>query len=356
MAGLLLGASWLTKETVIYLFPLLAGVCLVGMWKKKPGILLVEIAVGIGFGTVLAAEAALYQHKTGDALFRIHETQRNFEQCKENFFYEDSPAYGWRGSTYGKALWRRLAIDGLPTILLDPKYLCLGLLALAAAIFGRLRGTPNIVLVSLWFMSLLVLFNCGSTSLQTYRPLVLNSRYYYMLVLPAALLLGGFANHLLGSGSSEADLPARRRLRSAAIILAGTGFAFAAAAIATSLYLSLTAYAQHRALADALARVPQGVAIVTDFRSVADVSYYLVGVPEPVPSVVTAFEGSTVPPPDGSFVLINRPTLSFLGSRYGYAIPLVFAQNLPSWRRVWAEKGVELYEVTAATMTNPQAP
>src|SRR5262249_31284218 len=97
-AGLALGVSWLTKETVVFVLPFVATYLVWHAWRSREARVLILGLAG-AFAAVVVVESLLYGAATGDVLFRAHQTERNFEMQHMWFFSEGSD-YGWTGGGY----------------------------------------------------------------------------------------------------------------------------------------------------------------------------------------------------------------------------------------------------------------
>ena len=91
----------------------------------------------------MAIEMALFHFASGDALLRLHGTEKNYDQAAIWFFDPSSPYFGWQSGGYGKAMIKRLFIEGPKQLLTTdtpgslPAFAVLGLAW--AALFSRER-------------------------------------------------------------------------------------------------------------------------------------------------------------------------------------------------------------------------
>jgi hypothetical protein len=197
IAGLSFGASWLNKETVLYTVPFCAALMALSIGRRSPGGLAVWTGVASGALIVFATESVAYGLNTGDLLFRFHETERNYTQNAKYFFTEGS-VYGWKaGESFAGAVLRRLLVTGPEIIFLNRQALYLPLFAAAATIYGALCRDRRFLIPSLWFWSLVLMFNFASSSTETYRPLVLFNRYLLPVFLAATVSAAGLLASLL---------------------------------------------------------------------------------------------------------------------------------------------------------------
>jgi hypothetical protein len=191
-AGLALGVSWLCKETVAYLAPFCFLWLLMTVRRDRDRAIALWAGVAAGAASVLLAEAAIYYAAWGDPLFRIHEMERNYRQWTNGFFTEGSD-FGWaQGTDYRRALIDRLFVSGPRQVLFAAPFYGLPGIGLVAAVLARARADRRFALPGLWLLSLVVMFNFGSSSTRAYVPLPLFHRYFYLEVFPAAVLAAGF--------------------------------------------------------------------------------------------------------------------------------------------------------------------
>jgi len=266
--------------------------------RAWPGLL----ACGLAGLAVLGAEAATYAAKTGDPLFRFHELARNFEQCRENFFYADSPAHGWPEGGYASAVMTRLAVAGPKQLLFARPTLGLGCLALVAGLALWRRGDAVAGPIIAWLVLLGLAFNFGSTSLSEYRPVVPASTYFYPIVLPACLLCGAAATTWIGSRIVRASF---------AMFIAIAGL--------LSLAVNLRDREPMAAIRACAAAVPEGARVAIDFRGTTSWAYARTGTPAVGDDMRSLDEIQD--PDDVDFVVVRRGTLAFLKANYRYRPP-----------------------------------
>jgi hypothetical protein len=202
-AGLLLGVSWLCKETVAYLAPFCAIWLLLMVRESGRSTVMLWAGVAGGAASILLGEAAAYYATVGDPLFRLHEMERNYRQWPNGFFTEGS-VFGWpRGMDYKAALIDRLFVSGPSRILFDPTFYSLPAIGLTGTIIAWARGYRRFVVPGLWLASLVLMFNFASSSTTSYVPLALSHRYLYLEIFPAIVLASGFLWGVVASTRSR---------------------------------------------------------------------------------------------------------------------------------------------------------
>jgi 4-amino-4-deoxy-L-arabinose transferase-like glycosyltransferase len=321
-AGALLGCSWLAKETVVLMAPAFAVVALVApdattkaRWRTAAAAIAVFLAV-------VACESWVYARITGDWMFRAHELARNFEQCRENFWYQASRSTQASSLGIGGGLLDRLAVVGPSAILLCRPSLGIGVVSIGAAAFARWRGHRTMTVALAWLAMLALAFNFGSTSPSAYRPIPPFSTYLYALILPGCLVVAGMLGRELESARA---LPGsgRRAIAPLACIVA-----LAAAYAAASVALVQRNARASEDLREAARVIPSCARVATDCSSRLTLSLYLTGRPDIAPSVGAFDDPSSVA--SAEYVVLAPERVHSLHDRYGYELPGAVRQ-LDDW-------------------------
>ena len=343
LAGLLLGYSWLCKETLAYAAPFF--VFLMVRERRRIGeVWGLWAGVAAGSVGVLVAEAIVYFQATGDWLHHLHETERTYER------YEISFSVVRPGDEGGhlRAIIRRLVYTGPWTILFNPRLGYLPLLGGIAAVHAAVRADRRFLVPSVWLVSLALMFNFASSSFAEYVPLLLFDRYLYPLLLPATVLLAGFlVSPLHGWQTMPADLRRERGFWSGAAVI------FVLLTFAWQNRENRSFSADWTAEVETVAELVQpGDRIYTDAHSILGLDFFW-SYPEDLDAV--NFEGmaSGDDVPAGAYVLVNRAYLDYLQRYSGwwptttnpYARP-PFVDDPPStWEVVWSGGNGILYAV-----------
>jgi 4-amino-4-deoxy-L-arabinose transferase-like glycosyltransferase len=332
--GLAFGLSWLCREFVVYSIPFVA-ICLgrgLARASRLRAPLLILVASTLAVPTI---ESWIYWRHTGDLLFRLHETERNYREYTAWFFREGS-LVGWAAGGYWRALFVRLARDGPVAIFLDRELGMVTSAAGLAAIYatrGRLRP---FLFPAVWFLSLALMFNFASTSLFAYQPLFLTGSYLYPVLMPAVALTAGLIDVLLGpEGTSSSEVGRERRfwgaVVAAAVVLACCG----------GIYHDLRAGPGSPVERELASRLSPADPIETDSRTASVLRFFW---RYPATTNLHDFEHlreDEVPP--GSLVLLNRMREDALRQDYGYDLPDFYARPPRSWVLEWSGSGAELY-------------
>lgn len=337
LSGLFFGLSWLCKESIAYLalFFVIAMIWLTYKEKRNYVLFIFSGLTAIG---VLLAESLIYWRFTEDFFYRFHELERNYEVTKTWFFYKGS-IMGWITGSYWLALVKRL-LKGPLIIFANTNFGLVTLSALVACGYAAFRRMKQFAFLGLWFISLVLMFNFASSSLTSYRPLPLFDRYMYMLLFPAVLLTAGLIDALISSRQGF-----RGELESEKFFWGST----VAIGIAVVCLLGfLSNFRSGAGPASPVERVVGNIlrptdTVYTDSRT-ARVLEFFWGYPKKPHTV--DFEGmETKDISTGSFVLINRRKVDFLGFAYGYKAPKFYREAPSHWRLKWKESKAELYEI-----------
>jgi 4-amino-4-deoxy-L-arabinose transferase-like glycosyltransferase len=350
IAGLLFGISWLSKESIVYLAPFCLFLLVSGAKRNFKGALPLWIGVAAASGGVLLTEMLVYYAQRGDFLLRMHENERSFEQTRSYLFYEGS-RFGWPvGGSHMKALLKRLFLDGPSVIFLNEQSLFLpffGLIAAAHAFHWRDR---SFLIPALWMLTLAFMYNFASCSLSAYTPLVLLDRYLHPIMLPAAVLTGGFIAKLLAAKDETTSQDGSRERFF-------WGMAIACLVATTSLYFafrqirdrssSWTIY-EIRRLSGLVKPTDK---VYTDPLSGKALEFFW---KYPQETKTIDFEGMRADEIEpNSFVLADKVRVNWLKVNvsmwltkdYGYREPEFLTRPPESWKRVWQNRHATLYKV-----------
>lgn len=361
VAGLAFGAGWLCKESTAYLTPFCLAWLVIGVRERGRSALLVWGGVAVGALGVLFGEMAIYHHLTGDALFRVHEMERNYRQWSNSFFTEGSDA-GWKpGADPRAALVRRLVVTGPAVILFSPTFAYLPLVGLVASIVALFRSDEAFLLPALWLWSLVLMFNFGSSSTTSYLPLALFHRYLHPIFFPAAVLVAGFIERAVLSrehGWRRDGTPIARWVGLAATCFVGL---VAARELELSLRDRPTWLSAVRRLKD---RVTPSTVIYADALSLRTFEFLN---DFPSRTAWNDLRAVTSPNdlPDSSLVLVYPPGIEWLERNGGmwvswpapgptersrYLRTPFYRHPPPSWKLVWQQGDASLYRID-----NPRA-
>ena len=338
-SGAAFGLSWLCKESIAFSVPFVAGYLGFLVLRDKrsrsllAGVALVSVAV-------IAIEAWVYHRHIGDFLYRLHETERNY-QANSTWFFVEGGHTGWRKGHYWTGLAARLLRDGPATTFADADLGFVTVAAALAAVYAAWKRLRSFLFPGLWFLSLVFMFDCASSSLSSYRPLTPAGRELYPLLLPAVALTAGFIETLLGANGSPLDELARERRFWGAVIAAGV-----ALTCATGLYRNVRlgiGSPVERSIATVISpRDP----VYTDSRT-AEVMKFFWHYPETTRT--SDFEHLRVDQVNpGAYVLINRSRVEILNEFYGYVPPDFYAKPPSEWEATWRGDRAELYRTSPA--------
>jgi hypothetical protein len=341
LSGVLFGISWLCKESVVYLVPFVIVLALFGEGGfSLKGRFSLLVLLAIGSLSVLGGELFFYFVKTGDALFRLHETERNYLVTSVWFFDSASPLYGWGEGGYLKAVLKRILYTGPRNIILCSSFLYLPLLALLGVAWGAFVGVRRHVhvMVLIWFAVLVLMFNFMSSSFSSYKPLIIYDRYLYPVLLPCVIIFSGFLGCLLRGG--DALGLDKERLFWGLVI--GTGFTLLCAKGIIFFHLNRSELIE-RHVSHTL---KEADVVYTDYRTVPGLVFFRENRLSDVSDVNRSWKKMKVSDfPVGAYVLVNVRRLEALNRTYKYEIPSFAYQPPGYWRKVDSINGATLYKV-----------
>ena len=309
-SGLCVGLAYSVKMTGAFAALFLAGYA-VYIMRREGKTRLEFLWTPLGFMAVFAAELIFFHMATGDMLFRFHSLAT----------HNEGP---WSGLTLymERGYFVRLTYQYFRVMLFYPPHFGLFYWATFAAMAYLLAVREKRAYFPIvWWMTLFLILNFGSTGFTKYIPLPTVSRYSFMLLLPANLILACALGRLtLGAG--------RHRLTKIA------GYSVIIVLILSSIFIvgrgqrrgSFT----ERAVSAYFSGRPDGP-IYTDSRTASVLEYffeYRNG------EMLRNFDGVEWNSLDGSYVLVNFPRLRFLWKYYGQRFHPIIFDPPPSWQRV----------------------
>jgi len=340
LSGFTFCLSWLFKESVVYLFPFI-GIYMAWLIHRQKRNVVIIIGVGVTVISVLILESLVYYKHTLDLLYRLHETERNYEFAKVRFFAEGSEL-GWTEGRYWFAVAKRVLIDGPRKIFINPNFGFVTVTAMLAIGYAALRKLRSFLVPGLWFLTLAFMFNFGSSSLQFYRPLVPFSRYLYLLLFPAVLLTAGLIDVLIPvRGLTRQEINRER------FFWGGTLAMGIILICLLGVYENIQEGIQspvERTISHMLAPSDP---IYTDPNTAFVLKFFW---KYPKETQTWDFEGMKINNvPTGVYVLINQKRARFINSVYGYALPEFFEDIPKHWSLKWGGDRAELYWVPVET-------
>jgi 4-amino-4-deoxy-L-arabinose transferase-like glycosyltransferase len=308
-AGALLGWAWLVKETTAFIFLAAAlAAVLSGNHKKRFKSYLLVSATLL---TTLALECLGYQLGTSDPLYRFHAMTTNLVQSKANFFTAESAIYGWRNTTYTKALLNRLLISGPRSLLLAPA--SLGIVLLGATygawiITKRRLSSQSLFMraTTIYLLLLLAIYNFAPTGLAEYRPIPAVYNYFYPLVLPAVIMISMCLTRLpLGTALRPWALYGLISVLGAAAFIS----------IARNIHLEQP----NRDLDCLIERLKDRTCLMTDPRTCFELSQRITHTPKLSPKIIPW--NSTSSASGVEFALVRPAAIEDLQFRYNFSSP-----------------------------------
>jgi 4-amino-4-deoxy-L-arabinose transferase-like glycosyltransferase len=340
LAGLALFASWLCKETVLYLLPFVGSYMFWLLAKDRCNLALLSACTVVA-GLLVGIEGWVYYRATGDFLFRWSALRRNAQDLASVL-----PVFNLAHTV---RYVEHRTIDVLREALLNAYFAFTPVVALTACVYALLRASRRFLFPALWFCWLLLVFGFGSGSLRAYVPLNLHvARFQYPMLLPAILLASGFAGSMLAPPSSgEAGRSHRTRFFSRVLLLTYLAVVCALAA-GFGIHDGMGRRSRvQRAMAHVLAPTDP---LYTDGSTAAALRFFW---KYPVDDSVRDFQGmaaAQVPP--GAHVLLDRSELTLIRNIDKYVPPEFLDSVPPTWQKLRDKDNATLYRVPAATLAD----
>jgi hypothetical protein len=338
LAGLALISAWLTKEIVVYAAPLVVLVWVLFVRSNRDYWIVASVCAFTVLAGVLG-ESLYYLRQTGDWLFRYHEIERNYGLSPESFFSEGG-RLGWAPGYYWQGVLRRVFKDGPRALFLKGMFGGVTLVAVIAIGYGLVRRLGIFYFPAVWFMSLVFIFNFGSTSLRSYRPLAIGegpSEYLYPVLLPAILLAAVLFHTLMPDHWPVARDVGRERAFWGLCLAGGVILS-----LVSSLYWAWARGPESPVERVVYRRLSPHEVVLTDIRT-ARALFFFWKFPSNSMGLLK-FEGmERQNVPEDAYVLINRWRIEHSRKAYG-KVPPDFVDRPPKeWDLIWAGHGGELY-------------
>ncbi len=335
IGGICFGLSWMTKVSVVYLLPFATGYLLWLAFKNRRDFI-IFVSFYVVFFLILLGETLFFYCHTGDILYRYHTTESNYELSKMWFFNEGT-MFGWEPGHYYEALFNRIFITGPKVIFLDSQFGGLALAALLTTVLSFFRKFRHLRFTALWFLSLVIMFNFGSTSLASYKPLPMFAKFLIPLMLPSILCVAGLLAHrrVEASGKPEgAGSIAVPRVMALLIVIIFCAMGF---------WANFLDGPQNRLERDASTLAGPDDIVYTDNRTMPILEFFW---QYPDETRLVDFYGmSGADIPVGSYVLVNKNRLVFLNEFYDMELPDFYGSVPGNWEVILDGREGELYLV-----------
>ncbi len=334
LAGIALFASWLCKETVLYLLPFVGAYLLWLAIQDRRNVTLL-VAVAAAAGLLVGLEGWMYHHYTGDYLLRYHALQRNAEGARRALSVATV-------SSVASYLLQRALVVLRVTILNVEDFGLMLAAALVACAYAIFRQRRRFLLPALWFGWLLLLFSFGSASFNAYVPLNARmTRFQYPMLLPAILLISGLASSIIArSNPGDSGKPYRPRLFSGVLLFTYLILVFAV----TVAFGIRTGMGRRCRVQRAMARVLEPTdPLYTDGSTAAALRFFW---KYPAVDSTHDFRGMAMAQiPPGAYVLLDRNELDLIGNVDRY-VPPRFLDSIPAtWHELGRKDNATLYRV-----------
>jgi 4-amino-4-deoxy-L-arabinose transferase-like glycosyltransferase len=333
LAGFALFASWLCKETVLYLMPFIAVYMFWLAARDRRNLALLSAGAAVAC-LLVGLEGWLYYRETGDFAFRITALRRNSQSLASAI-----PVFSLAGAAHYVA--RRIA-EVAREALFNAYFAFMPSVAVLACVYALLRASRRFLFPALWFGWLFLVFGFGSGSLSAYVPLNLHvARFQYPMILPAILLASGLARSMLASPrSGESEKPHRTRFFSRVLIITYLAVVF----VATVAFGIRAGMGRRSRVQRAMAHVLKPIdPLYTDGSTAAALRFFW---KYPAADSTHDFQGmATARIPSGAYVLLDRSELNLIRSVDKYVAP-EFLDSIPAtWHELVRKGSATLYRV-----------
>jgi hypothetical protein len=333
LAGLALFASWLCKETVLYLLPFVGLYMLWLAVKDWRNVALMSSCVVVA-GLLAGFEGWLYYREAGDFLLRLSALRRNSQNSVSVL-----PVFSLAGAAHLVASrTAKLASETL----FNAYFAFMPALAILACAYALRQASRRFLFPALWFGGLLLMFGFGSGSLRVYAPLNLYvARFQYPILLPAILLVSGLASSMLAPPRSGETVKSHRTRHFARVLLP----TYLAVTLALAAAFGFRAGMGRRCrIQRAMARVLKPTdPLYTDGSTAAALRFFW---NYPVADSTYDFQGMEAAQiPFGAYVLIDRSELTLIHNIDKY-VPPRFLDSIPAaWQEFGRMDNATLYRV-----------
>ena len=329
-AGAALGLSWLTRESAVYMFPVM-GCFLVWAVVHDRRNLALLLGVALTVVAIVAIESIVYWRETGDMLFRFHA----ISQAAQKAWNFDPQMFH---NLVAVSVPRRIFVTGPKTILTNYQLGLVPLVALLAVGYFFWTRQKGFSLPAFWFLALAGFYNFGSTSIHRYSPLLLANRYLYILIFPAVILVAGWLAVLFNDNVLEQRHLTRERRFWGVTLVALLLFKCMLP------YREMLDSGRGSQVERAVSRlIPTSAPLYTDWRTPRVLEFFWRFKPATDVHDFAGMRAEEIPP--GSLVLINRTKVESLKGMYSYKPPRFYSEIPKTWINRWHSDKGDLYLV-----------
>ena len=342
LAGLSLFASWLCKETVLYLLPFVGLYMLWLVIKDRRNAALLAAGTVVA-GLFAGLESWTYHRYAGDYLLRFHALGPKAGGGTNRMMRTVTTAGTARYLVHRAGEVLHFTLLNVDDFGLTPAA------ALFACAYAAFRRKRRFLLPALWFCWLLLLFGFGSASLRTYSPLHLSmTRFQYPMLLPAILLISGLASSFLSpSGPTEPEMPYRARLFSRLLLITYLSVLFL---VTATWGVRLGMGRECRVEREIAGVLKPTDPLYTDWHTAVALQFFW---KFPATDSTHDFEGVTLSQlPSRVYVLLNRDELKAMRYNAKYVLPRFLDSVPPTWQKLRDKDNAILYWIPPFPVSN----
>ncbi len=197
LSGISFFISMQFKENTYFYAVILFVLWLYLIFRKKRTHYLVLIPLFF-IGLNIIAEGVVYFYLKGNFLYRFKITETNYAFSYYDFFPYTVRRVLGPDISYWPAVLYQVFVINLKSIFIRRFYLFLPLLALAGSYYNLKRR--KYLLLTFWFLGILILNLAFTTSFKMYKPLDLHRSWYiYPMLLPVIIISAVYINKLKSS-------------------------------------------------------------------------------------------------------------------------------------------------------------
>lgn len=329
------GWAWLTRAQAAHLAPFIAALLVIWTARERRN-LPMAISFVSAAAVIFVAELIMYRFATGDFFHRFRAFEELYEMHRQWYFTEGG-VYGWEPGQYWRGLARRLFRLGPEAILFNANFALLPLFGLIGALYALWWKRREFIFPAIWMLWMMFVYNFGSSSLTSYKPLPWIDAYIMPTLFPAVIMAAGFLAMLIERRGSGEEHARERRFWAAGII--ATILIAACFGIYQHWRLGIGSPVERRAALD----ISPADTVYTDETTMGGLRFFWGFQEDDGARAFTGLEASDLT--GGSLVLVNHHQLRRRQDIIGYQPPKWVLDPPEDWEAVKRWDQAVLYRV-----------
>jgi 4-amino-4-deoxy-L-arabinose transferase-like glycosyltransferase len=193
--GIVFWIALLFKMSALFALLPLGLLLVLSIIRRNPNTPLLIALIFVVLGGLV--EALVYWNLQGEFFYRFQQMAANFEDLPHDFFTLGSTVGYATEADYWPALLNRFFLTGPKALLLRRFYLLIPLIALCALPLILRKKQPLLSEMAIYFLTLLLIFNFGSSAWDHFQPLPMHLPWYpWFLFMPSIILVASLIQHL----------------------------------------------------------------------------------------------------------------------------------------------------------------